>query len=72
MSEYVDTSWCAGCGAEIFHAPYVAKNQNYCCQNCALGYACHCGQAMEREDDYRDADSPVQSIFPGEAYLSIL
>ena len=72
MTDFDNTIWCAGCGAEILQAPYVVNHQNFCCQNCAQGYTCKCGQAMERKEDYRDDDLPLQSHYPGEAYLAIL
>lgn len=64
MSDFYDTIWCASCGAEILHVPYVIHQQNYCCQDCALGFSCQCGQAMEREEDYRDADLPLEAVYP--------
>ena len=65
MSDYVNTTWCAGCGAEIMHTPFVTNQQQYCCQDCARGYVCQCGQAIEREDEYRDTDIPLEPNYPG-------
>lgn len=65
MTDFDNTRWCAGCGAEILYTPYVVNHQNYCCQDCALGFSCECGRAMEREDDFRDADLPLEAIYPG-------
>lgn len=65
MSDSNNTIWCSGCGAEILYIPYVLNQKNYCCQDCALGFACQCGRAMERGDDYRDADLPMESSYSG-------
>ena len=65
MSDFENTIWCAGCGTEIVYLPYVIQNQDFCCQDCALGVTCQCGRALEREEDYRDQTTANESIYPG-------
>jgi len=64
MSEFEDTIWCTGCGVEILYSPYVVNQQKYCCQDCALGFACKCGQAIERQEDFWIPDHPLGSTYP--------
>jgi hypothetical protein len=63
MSDFDETIWCTGCGVEILFTPYVKNQQHYCCQDCALGFSCDCGQAMEREENYRDAKLPTTASY---------
>ena len=66
MSHLDDTIWCAGCGTEICWGSYVINNQDFCCQDCALGFSCKCSKTTELEDEYRDAATPQESIHPGD------
>ncbi len=34
---------CDGCGVEITWTPVVRKTRVYCCQECARGMPCECG-----------------------------
>ena len=58
MSHSEDTIWCDGCGTEIRWVPYVIDNHNFCCQNCAYGLSCECGEIMDWEEEHRDATAP--------------
>ena len=58
MSHSEDTIWCDGCGIEIRWAPYVIETQDFCCQNCAYGLSCDCGETMDWDEEYRDATTP--------------
>ena len=59
MSRSEDTIWCDGCGTEIRWAPYVMDSQEFCCQNCAYGLSCKCGETMDWDEEYRDTTSPT-------------
>jgi hypothetical protein len=65
MSHSENTIWCDGCGTEITWVPYVIESQEFCCQNCAYGLSCKCGETMEWDDEYRDA-SPGKLYSGGE------
>ena len=58
MNEH-NTIWCDGCGAEILWVPYRDHERNYCCQDCAEGVVCDCGDALDWDDEYREAASAV-------------
>ena len=60
MTSHEEIIWCDGCGVEITWGPVVIAARSYCCQDCAQGYACACGERMELEEDMRD--SPETSI----------
>ncbi len=64
MSRLDDTVWCAGCGTEICWGCYGTNNQNYCCQDCALGFSCTCENALEWDEDYRDVTTLEVAIYP--------
>ena len=55
MSRSEDTIWCDGCGTEIYWVPYVIDVQDFCCQNCAYGLSCQCGETMEWDEEYRES-----------------
>lgn len=61
MSRSEDTIWCSGCGTEISWVPYVIDDQDFCCQNCAHGFLCECGEIMDWEEEYRD----ISTSYPG-------
>ena len=46
--------WCDGCGAEITWGPVVVGTHTHCCQDCALGLLCECGERMEMDDERRN------------------
>ena len=46
-----ETIFCRNCGVEINWSPVVIAGQAFCCQDCANGLACECGDRMEQEDD---------------------
>lgn len=48
-----DTLYCDGCGVEIELAPVKVHEQTYCCQDCANGLQCKCGERMELEERRR-------------------
>jgi hypothetical protein len=47
--------WCAGCGVEITCEPFAVRKYVYCCQDCAQGIPCRCGERMEIEDERRSS-----------------
>jgi hypothetical protein len=47
--------WCDGCGVEISWGPVMVNDKPYCCQDCAQGYACDCGERMEMDEEMRSA-----------------
>ncbi len=57
-------TWCDGCGVEITWGPVVIEELSYCCQECAQGYACACGERMEMDEDMRNSNpesAPAQT-----------
>lgn len=65
MTRSEETIWCDGCGAEILWSPYIVKGKDFCCQDCAYGITCNCGDNLEWEDEYRDASTPMTKVPPG-------
>ena len=53
------TLWCDGCGREILWIPYVVHKKEFCCQDCAFGFTCQCGESIEWEEDYRDTVTTI-------------
>lgn len=55
MVKVEDTHFCDGCGVEIGLSPVVVvkDHQEYCCQDCAQGYQCKCGERMELDQRRR-------------------
>ena len=64
MSRSENTIWCDGCGVEIYWVPFVFEDQEFCCQECAVGISCDCG-TLEWEDEYRDTAAPLSSSYSG-------
>ena len=60
-----EITWCDGCGVEITWAPVVIAARSYCCQDCAQGYACACGERMELEEDIRDSSETTTPAYSG-------
>ena len=52
-----EMTWCDGCGVEITWGGFVVKKRIYCCEDCAQGISCLCGERMEMDDGRRDAAS---------------
>jgi hypothetical protein len=52
MSRIEGTVWCEGCGVEITGPPYLKGGRDYCCQDCARGWRCTCGEEMELEEEH--------------------
>lgn len=50
MAKVKDTLYCDGCGVEILCQPVVMGQWIYCCQDCARGLPCQCGERMEEEE----------------------
>ena len=48
--------YCDGCGAEVKGAPVVRQDLTYCCETCAEGGECDCG---EEDDDRRAPAAPA-------------
>ncbi len=60
------TVWCKGCGAEINWAPVIVDQHYFCCEDCANGLPCQCGERMEWEDDHKSKKDAVSPIYPVE------
>jgi hypothetical protein len=65
MTWYEEMTWCDGCGVEITWGPVVIDAQAYCCQDCANGYACACGERMEIDEDLRDVGAETAPAHTG-------
>ncbi len=53
MVKLEDTVFCDGCGVEILLAPVIIKLHDrleYCCEDCAQGYECKCGERIEIDE----------------------
>lgn len=50
MVKLEDTVFCDGCGVEILLAPVIKSRLEYCCEDCAQGYECKCGERMELDE----------------------
>lgn len=59
MSRYEGSVWCDGCGVEILWSPVIEAGRDYCCQECARGEECDCGERMELVDDH-ETQTPGQ------------
>jgi hypothetical protein len=46
---------CDGCGVEIVGAPVFFNLQFFCCQDCADGRECDCGNKIDGGEDFRSA-----------------
>ncbi len=55
MSHIEGTIYCDGCGAEITWTPFIFKKQEFCCEDCARGFECTCGDRMELGEEIRAA-----------------
>jgi hypothetical protein len=49
--------WCEGCGVEFTGGGVVVEKRTYCCQDCARGILCPCGDRMEMDEERRNATS---------------
>ena len=58
-------TWCDGCGVEITWGPVMFDMRAYCCQDCAQGYSCACGERMEMEGESRDSGAETASVHTG-------
>jgi hypothetical protein len=65
MSSIESTIWCDGCGVEITWGPWVRDQQRFCCQDCAQGQTCRCGERMEQEEE---RSSGIASIVAATLY----
>lgn len=65
MTRSGETIWCDGCGAEILWIPYLVKGEDFCCQDCANGMICNCGDNLEWDDEYRDTTNLMTKVPPG-------
>ena len=45
-----DSLWCDGCGVEIIGAAVRLHGNSFCCEDCAHGKACSCGEPLEEEE----------------------
>lgn len=60
-----EMTWCDGCGVEITWGPVVIESRSYCCQDCAQGYTCNCGERMESEEEFRNLGAESAPAYPG-------
>jgi hypothetical protein len=44
---------CDGCGVEIVGAPVYVNQKYFCCQDCADGRECDCGNKPDGGEDIR-------------------
>lgn len=51
--DYPEQIWCDGCGVEILWSPVIVGNRDHCCQDCADGLPCRCGERMELDERRR-------------------
>lgn len=65
MTWYEEMTWCDGCGVEITWGPLVIETRAYCCQDCAQGYTCACGERMEIEKEIRDSGAETVPVHTG-------
>jgi hypothetical protein len=65
MTRSEDTIWCDGCGTEIRWSPYIYKQQDYCCRDCAYGISCKCSETMDLDEEYRDTAAPTATSYSG-------
>ncbi len=72
MAKIQDSVFCDGCGIEVTWTPYYqnpahnipgVRRSEYCCQDCAQGYRCRCGERMLLEEDRRK--EPEQAYTAG-------
>ena len=60
-----ETLFCDGCGVEIPLSPVIKDNSEYCCEDCAQGIKCKCGERMELDERRRaEEDSIVETEYP--------
>ena len=66
MVKIEETLYCDGCGVEILLAPVVKEQRQYCCEDCARGIPCKCGERMELDERRRAAggipDAPMTDV----------
>jgi hypothetical protein len=62
MTWHEELVWCDGCGVEIVGAPVVVDKRNYCCQDCAQGIRCDCGERMELDDERNNTGEPSRTL----------
>jgi hypothetical protein len=69
MAKIQGATFCDNCGVEITWTPHYVnppapqagvRRGEYCCQDCADGYRCKCGERMLLEEDRRQQDLPVE------------
>ena len=57
MTRYDEMTWCDGCGVEITWGGLVVDKRIYCCEECARGISCLCGERLEMDEGRRDSAS---------------
>jgi hypothetical protein len=57
MVKIEDTVFCDACGVEMPLAPVVKNRKEYCCDDCAKGYECKCGEQLELDEQGRSQRS---------------
>jgi hypothetical protein len=66
MVKIENTLFCDGCGVEIPLSPVIKDQREYCCEDCAQGYQCKCGERMELEMQRRAGGSGVDILDEGD------
>jgi hypothetical protein len=65
MVKIEDTLFCDGCGVEISLSPVIKDHREYCCEDCAKGYECKCGERMELDQRRRADDDSIDILTGG-------
>jgi hypothetical protein len=60
-----EMTWCDGCGVEITWGPVVIDSRSYCCQECAQGYTCNCGEHTEMDEEMRNSGATSAPVPTG-------
>lgn len=63
MVKIEETHFCDGCGVEIGLSPVIKDRQEYCCEDCAQGYQCNCGERMELDQRRRAGEKLPSNSF---------
>jgi hypothetical protein len=52
---------CDGCGVEITGAPVFINKRFFCCQDCADGGECDCGNKLDSGEEIRSTKTGVSA-----------
>jgi len=62
MARIEGTLFCDRCGVEIPLSPVMKDHREYCCEDCAQGYRCQCGERMELDQRRRAHEGDVDLL----------